>query len=221
MFKQFDYSGGRTFVVGDIHGEFGLLEDALYKLDFDRSQDHLYSVGDLVDRGPASHAAIKYLREPWFHAVRGNHEQMVIDAGGTYWHTSNGGQWFADLDDNTQAKTVAAFKNLPYIMQFTSPSGKQIGVVHAAFNFDSWHDIDAILSHCNVCDSDYNPLLWDRDQVRRAKYSTADNNDFVVKGIDHIYCGHTPIGYPLTRGNISWIDTGAFATGNLTVVEVL
>lgn len=37
---------GRDFVVGDIHGHFTRLEAALQQVDFDRSVDRLFSVGD-------------------------------------------------------------------------------------------------------------------------------------------------------------------------------
>ena len=45
---------GRDFVVGDVHGHFDTLERLLEAVDFDASADRLFSVGDLVNRGPAS-----------------------------------------------------------------------------------------------------------------------------------------------------------------------
>src|SRR3546814_4769251 len=70
---------GRDFVVGDIHGHFKLLTAALNNLDFNPELDRIFSVGDLIDRGPDSIDILKWLEKPWFHAVRGNHEQMLID----------------------------------------------------------------------------------------------------------------------------------------------
>jgi serine/threonine protein phosphatase 1 len=216
VFQKFDYNGGRTFVVGDIHGCFQLLEDSLSDHNFDKSVDHLFSVGDLVDRGPASHLALDYLNQPWFHAVRGNHEQMVIDAGGTSWHVNNGGQWFNDLDAGQQLMFVAAFDKLPTIIQFTSPSGRRIGIVHAAYLRDTWDNIEQTIENSVDRLTTPNPLLWDRNLIRSTGFGGLEP----VKGIDHIYCGHTPTKAPITSGNISWIDTGAFATNKLTVIEV-
>ena len=45
---------GRDYVVGDIHGMFHHLEVLLNDIGFDEDCDRLFSVGDLVDRGPHS-----------------------------------------------------------------------------------------------------------------------------------------------------------------------
>lgn len=43
---------GRDYAVGDIHGCFNRLQTVLDEMGFDPSKDRLFSVGDLVDRGP-------------------------------------------------------------------------------------------------------------------------------------------------------------------------
>ena len=236
MFKKFDYNGGRTFVVGDIHGQFTLMLDKLEQIGFDPFTDHLFSVGDLVDRGPHSQMACHYLSQPWFHAVRGNHEQMCLDAGGTFWHSQNGGDWWHELTPQEQDRFCAAFEDMPLFIQFESPSGRQIGIVHAAFPHYARKD-NLFLTDWNKRDEvalkeDYygnRDVLWDRDQIGRAKkivpkaHKVKDKalREFNIKNIDHVYFGHTPIKQPVTIGNCSWIDTGAFATGNLTIEEVL
>ena len=48
---------GRDFAVGDIHGCFTELQRGLDAIGFDPSTDRLFSVGDLVDRGPESHTS--------------------------------------------------------------------------------------------------------------------------------------------------------------------
>lgn len=69
---------GRDLAVGDIHGHFGRLVMCLEQAGFDPAVDRLFSVGDLVDRGPYSEAALQWLDRPWFHAVQGNHEALAI-----------------------------------------------------------------------------------------------------------------------------------------------
>lgn len=77
--KHFDANTlGRDFAVGDLHGCKDALEQLLTHVNFDPSVDRLFSVGDLVDRGPDSWGCIALLEEPWFHAVLGNHEQLTI-----------------------------------------------------------------------------------------------------------------------------------------------
>lgn len=75
---------GRDFVVGDLHGHRALLEEELDRCGFDPRRDRVLSVGDLVNRGPASLATLALIEEPWFHAVLGNHELMLLNFLGYY-----------------------------------------------------------------------------------------------------------------------------------------
>ncbi len=90
---------GRDFVVGDLHGHFDLLEDRLRQVEFDGARDRCFSVGDLIDRGPKPVDCLLLARRPWFFPVRGNHEQMMLDAilsqTMDLWF-ANGGGWFAE-----------------------------------------------------------------------------------------------------------------------------
>jgi len=70
---------GKDYVVGDLHGCYDLLERLLEQVRFDTSCDRLFSVGDLIDRGPASMRCFQLLAEPWFYAVQGNHEKMMLN----------------------------------------------------------------------------------------------------------------------------------------------
>lgn len=62
---------GKDYCVGDIHGCFSKLQEQLHVIGFNEKVDRLFSVGDLVDRGPESEEFWDWLRKPWFHAVRG------------------------------------------------------------------------------------------------------------------------------------------------------
>lgn len=70
---------GRDLVVGDLHGHRALFEQVLDRVGFDPQRDRVLSVGDLVDRGPDSLATLALIEEPWFHAVLGNHELMLLE----------------------------------------------------------------------------------------------------------------------------------------------
>ena len=69
---------GRDLIVGDVHGCFTKLRASLDAVGFNLERDRLFSVGDLVDRGPESDRALEWLAQPWFHAISGNHEDMAI-----------------------------------------------------------------------------------------------------------------------------------------------
>ncbi|WP_090265874.1 metallophosphoesterase [Pseudomonas panipatensis] len=71
-------SGRRVFVVGDIHGAFDLVYEALDLIHFNKSKDLLISVGDLIDRGEQSERILELLSQPYFFAVRGNNEHLLL-----------------------------------------------------------------------------------------------------------------------------------------------
>ena len=97
---------GRDFYVGDIHGCFDLLEKAMQEQGFDVTKDRIFSVGDLVDRGSRSEDAIDWIKRPYFHAVRGNHEDMAIRAHTGNMdrenHIANGGAWIVGMTKEEQ-----------------------------------------------------------------------------------------------------------------------
>src|SRR3546814_17288249 len=70
---------GSDFIVGDLHGCLDLLQVELDRVGFDRAKDRLFSVGELIDRGPDSMGCLRLLREPWFFAARGNNADMLLD----------------------------------------------------------------------------------------------------------------------------------------------
>lgn len=68
----------RLVIVGDVHGQKSALEELLGKIQFDKSQDHLILVGDLINKGPDSAGVVDLAIELGAHAVRGNHEDRVL-----------------------------------------------------------------------------------------------------------------------------------------------
>ncbi|HHO50876.1 MAG TPA: serine/threonine protein phosphatase [Deltaproteobacteria bacterium] len=81
---------GRTFAIGDIHGEIGHLRTLLERMGPFDEDDTLVFLGDYVDRGPHSRQVIEFIRHELpetgvrIVALRGNHEDAwlrVIDEG--------------------------------------------------------------------------------------------------------------------------------------------
>ena len=75
---------GRDLVVGDIHGHFATLRRALAELEI-REHDRVFSLGDLVDRGPDSWQAKDWIegtdpKTRFDLVLRGNHEQLMLEA---------------------------------------------------------------------------------------------------------------------------------------------
>jgi serine/threonine protein phosphatase 1 len=113
-------TGGRDFVVGDLHGHRALLERELARRGFNTSTDRVFSVGDLIDRGPESLATLELLAEPWFHAVLGNHELMLLNYLGAYKSrlysrrafAEGGGQWVKAALARQPSALLAAAKRV-------------------------------------------------------------------------------------------------------------
>lgn len=208
---------GKDYVVGDIHGCFSLLEDRLREIGFDKTKDRLFSCGDLVDRGPESHLAAEYILDrAWFHAVRGNHEDMIYTAD-MHSHLQNGGAWWYLLDEQEQAIFRLAFNELPLAIEVETDDGT-VGIIHAEVPGHDWH----YLSVAGAAELDMleHYGMWGRREVRQ--YRENGTVPAPVAGIDKVYVGHSIIkgGAPLRLANINYIDTGAFATGVLTIERI-
>ena len=107
MYQRINGSDWRNiWLMGDLHGCFALLMNRLRQLRFDPWADLLISVGDLIDRGPQSADCLGLLRCRWFRAVRGNHEQMALEAlesGDMRLWQMNGGDWYVKGDARQRA----------------------------------------------------------------------------------------------------------------------
>lgn len=215
LIKYFEPNNvGRDFVVGDIHGCFSLLSDKLANLGFNTETDRLFSVGDLVDRGPESKQCLHYLDQPWFHAVAGNHEQMIVDVYSgnmdAYVCIMNGGRWFFDLTESQQLVVVSVFMDLPLAIQIGN-----VGIVHAEVPKNDWNILKEAQEQYDNFQLDVfkSVVLWARDKINSL-------DDSIVKNIDKVFVGHTPVQNSTVLGNVHYIDTGAVFNGNLTIVEI-
>ena len=214
---------GRDFVVGDIHGMFSHLRSLLDEIGFDPGADRLFSVGDLIDRGPESAAALDWLDHAWFHACRGNHEQLAIDSDDPVqydlWINHNGGAWWLDLDDAVRARFREAFAELPIAIEVETASGV-VGIIHADVPpLVPW---DRFMELLRAHDPDASfHALWSRDRVQGAGPRLP-----VRGGVERVYCGHTPTRTTIRIENVHYIDTGAvyiregYAAARLTAVQI-
>ena len=73
-----------TFVIGDVHGRSGLIDQLLRDVPWDPSRDKIVFLGDLIDRGDDAPGVIERVMKLVDEnqnvvVLRGNHEQMLLD----------------------------------------------------------------------------------------------------------------------------------------------
>ncbi|EEB61289.1 serine/threonine protein phosphatase [Pseudomonas syringae pv. tomato T1] len=211
-------TAGRDYAVGDIHGHFTRLQKALDAAGFDPAVDRLFSVGDLVDRGPESTDSLKWLDKPWFHAVCGNHEQMAIDAAGRLldsgMHLANGGAWFLAMNRDEQQNYAALFADLPIAIEVETAKGL-VGLVHADVPYGRWADFRLSMETGSPSERDHVQAVA---QWSRSRISDADSTP--VSGIHAVVVGHTPLKQPALLGNVYHIDTGGWMDGHFTLLDL-
>lgn len=155
VIKLASNTNGHDYVVGDLHGCYDLLEELLERVSFDTRCDRLFSVGDIIDRGESSFECLKLLSKPWFYAVRGNHEQLMLTFFEDYLTSgyidafafdeeeddsaflANGGEWVETYFHPTTHKMIKTFDTLlkrvgklPYIL-IVGENNNRFNMVHA------------------------------------------------------------------------------------------
>lgn len=208
LVKRFPLNtAGRDFAVGDIHGHFSLLQQALDRLGFDPERDRLFSVGDLVDRGPECEQVLAWLDKPWFHPVRGNHDDYVCrhDTCDTGNWLQNGGGWFMALTLAEREEFAAQFRELPIAIEVATTTGL-VGLVHADCPLPSWQrlmdHLDGRYGGTNLR-TIKNACMWSRRRVEQE-----DRTE--VEGVRAVVVGHTPLSCPRRLGNVYHIDTAGW-----------
>jgi len=227
---------GRDFVVGDIHGMFHWLTALLKEVNFDESKDRLFCVGDLVDRGPHSIKVKEFLKKKWFHSVRGNHEDMIINRIFDY-----AMDWLDKLTDDQVFQMRTEFSKLPIAIEVDTSYG-MIGIVHAEIPdfIDDWKTFRLELSYDQNAKDE---AMWGLSRLKDIQYfqtvsdyetlTSEQKREFLirkyrdhVKNINYTFHGHSVIATPVKRSNQFFIETGAvfknmgtFNKGCLTMVD--
>lgn len=173
--------------------------------------DRLFSVGDLVDRGPESDQVLAWLGKPWFHAILGNHDFMTFrSALGTPYpevdHLQHGGEWLGLLPEEVKHRIGTALATLPLALEIETTSGI-VGLVHADCPFDDWRDMQGIAwDEVDLTGRLASCCLWsfDRYEQRYAGH---------VKNIRAVVHGHMVVRSPEILGNVHFIDTGGWKPG--------
>ncbi|MBH0059398.1 metallophosphoesterase [Pseudoalteromonas sp. SWXJZ94C] len=219
---------GNDYICSDIHGHFSLLQSKLNDVGFNEAKDRLFSLGDLIDRGDESEQALLWLDKPWFYAIQGNHERMLIhsvsESSEQWWKRwiRSGGAWAKDLSEEQLATFCKRFIELPVAIELSLPSGKKVGLVHAELPFScDWFDVVELLNTVNPNELDdvleTKRMMWRKRQSLRMEIDLEEIE--LVENIDHVFHGHAIVGQYVTIGNRTFMDLGSYQTGRIGLIE--
>ena len=238
----------RSFIIGDIHGEFAALERVLDQLPPLASSDTLVFLGDYLDRGPGSAQVVAFLmalpeRTPaHVVALRGNHEDAwlrVLDEG---WDN------FVATPTNGTLATLRSFAGGPVPEPLDTPTREEFAAMSNASFFPRhvtrwlrslpyWYeDEHAIYVHGTLPERadgsfphprDVHPeatLAWSNDPGFFERYT---GKPVVVghvgtRSLPHGLSEYTPDDPTdlFRHGDVFGLDTGSGSGGFLTALEL-
>lgn len=199
----------RVIAIGDIHGCYHTLLNLMNRVSYTSATDTLVFVGDYIDRGFHSYEVVSTLRKLRAQAgenkiicLRGNHEQMAIDAheSGNHnlWYYNGGMATSYSFEKNnaSMSSAVAWFKSLPIV--YETP---QIIFCHAGLTYPMLKD-----------NTDHD-LIWGRNWITTETEPREK----------HVVFGHTPSrnkrAYFVNTGDIC-IDSACVYDGNLCALVI-
>ena len=220
---------GRDFVVGDVHGEFAALRHALEDIGFDYDTDRLFSLGDLIDRGPHSDEALAWITEGPIHAaVRGNHEQMLIryidtiTATGTCDPYALGHLWFNAIPKRMHRQWRGTLDALPIAITVHTRHGP-VGLVHGTPALNNWTAGCAWIESGNL-DARHVALWrsrWNHTRNHGDTRPSTRSDHQPITSIRTVMVGHTIQSNPARLANVWNIDTGCGERrGQLTIARI-
>jgi serine/threonine protein phosphatase 1 len=220
--------GVRIYAISDIHGCAHLLEQMLGVIDADVAHSrprHAIEVylGDYVDRGPDSRATLELLirrsRRGNTVFLKGNHEAFLdavfrdstrmtdwFQVGGMQTLMSYGLSPSLHPDDEEQRELVREFAAAlpPQHLDFL----QRLRLTFTCGDFFFVHA--GVRPGIALSEQQEDDLLWIREKFLR---SQKNFGKYVVHG-------HTPVRSAEVLSNRANIDTGAYATGNLTLLSI-
>ena len=125
------------WIVGDIQGCFGEFEELLDEINLDPAQDELWSLGDLINRGPDSLAVLRLWHMLGGQGILGNHKiSALLSFSGTRPKRLESLERLFGAVDATEL--LEQLRNLPIVVYLPSTGdGPDCWIVHAGVS-PSW-----------------------------------------------------------------------------------
>jgi serine/threonine protein phosphatase 1 len=220
--------GVRIYAIGDVHGRADLLQSLLTVIDADLARSAperaiQVFLGDYVDRGPDSRAVIDLLIErSKSHetvCLKGNHEVFLLEVlkdparleewrryGGLLTLVSYGINPTMNPTPEQQIELIEGLRLAlpPEHLSFL----QQLRPSFACGDFFFVHA--GVKPGVALERQKEEDMLWIREEFLESERRFGK----------YVVHGHTPVSVPDIRSNRINIDTGAYATGNLTLLTI-
>lgn len=205
----------RRIVIGDVHGHYNGLMNLLEAI-APHSEDEVYFLGDLIDRGPHSAQVVEFVKNSPYQSLLGNHEQLLLES-------FPNGQIYSPalqawLQSGGQA-TIASYGDAGILLEHidwlrTLPTHLDLGdiwLVHAGVHPDM--PLQQQTSH---------EFCWIREEFHNSSQPYFANKTIITgHTITFTFPGVTPGAIVKGQGWLG-IDTGAYhpKSGWLTALDV-
>ncbi len=227
---------GHDYIVGDLHGCKKELDQLLTYIGFNTSTDRLFSVGDLIDRGPNSVDCANLMYNDWFYLTLGNHELLMIqsilkrDPQYMKCWIDNGGLWHHDYLHDDLYQLAFDMGHHPMITS-VGEGIDRFNIVHAElYMIDHYHVINPI-DNSFIDEWKFNKpaednMLWGRNIIdshwsKALKTPYFSNTQYHTKDLSPTYVGHSTYG-TMDVAQIQqhiYLDTGCCFQSKLSIAS--
>ncbi len=205
----------KYIAIGDIHGCAETLKALIEKLDVYGNRSFVF-LGDYIDRGPNSREVVDYLLDFREEAdcifLRGNHEQMMLDAiddGDTSLWIMNGGR-----------ETIDSYERDGQRFKLSKTHRKFYDQTKFYYETDDYFFVHAGLSP----DKTIAESLDDEQEIDKFLWERSHLNSMDKPWEKTVIFGHTPRPEPVQDSKMIGIDTGCVyqrvGYGKLTAVKL-
>jgi len=238
----------KAYVIGDLHGNYKGLIQAIDRSPFKVHEDTLISLGDLIDGGPDSCEVIEFLSNlPKCILIKGNHDEwfknwLLFGVNPVAWlqgqhHTAKSYIKYVKEktgEDRFLIPDHGGYKcNLTY---FDIPE-KHITFLNSGVNYyiddnNNCYVHGGFNRHLKINEQHFDHIYyWDRDlwmqalSYKAAKDPTGSLKFKMKDKFNSIFIGHTTTSNwgktePMNAVNIWNLDTGAGFNGKVTIMDV-
>lgn len=219
----------KTYVVGDIHGSYKALLQAIERSPFNPEQDRLITVGDYLDGGWHIEilSVIQFLNQlPNWIGLIGNHDFWMYDAIHNSAMTADK-KWLSHGAKQTLHTLKIDYVVFDELMYLRSYPPKIVSDFLEGLSLYFIDDDDNVFLHGGwnrpeqrldksetILGNQLDELYWDRELWHSAAYRK-------IFPHNKVFIGHTSgMSNPEKRGNIWNLDSSATHGGPITIMDV-